>query len=85
VFGTEPTKAELNKAKKDKKKPEEMPKNGIGIIDLATGTVTKIERIKSFQVPEDGSGFIAYLLEARAARQTNCTKGRCKGRRGDDN
>jgi dipeptidyl aminopeptidase/acylaminoacyl peptidase len=64
VFGTEPTKAELTKAKKDKKRPEEMPKNGMSIMDLANGTVTQIERVKSFQVPEDGSGFIAYLFEA---------------------
>ena len=64
VFGTEPTKAELSKAKKDKKKPEEMPKNGLGIMDLSNGKVTNIERVKSFQVPEDGAGFIAYLLEA---------------------
>src|SRR5947207_7959502 len=28
VFSIEPAKAELNKAKKEKKKPEEMPKNG---------------------------------------------------------
>ncbi|HEX5966172.1 MAG TPA: prolyl oligopeptidase family serine peptidase, partial [Pyrinomonadaceae bacterium] len=64
VFGTEPTKAELNKAKKDKKKPEDMPKNGLGIMDLSTGEVTKIEKVKSFRVPEDNGGFIAYLLEA---------------------
>ena len=64
VFGTEPTKAELNKAKKDKKKPEEMPKNGMGIMDLGSGTVVNVERVKNFQVPEDGSGFIAYLMEA---------------------
>ena len=64
VFGTEPTRAELNKAKKEKKKPEEMPKNGLGIIDLSNGAVTQIERVKSFQVPEDAAGFIAYLIEA---------------------
>lgn len=64
VFGTEPTKTELTKAKKDKKRPEEMPKNGLGIMDLATGSVTNIERVKSFQVPEEGAGYIAYLLEA---------------------
>ena len=63
VFGTEPTKAEVNKAKKEKRKPEEMPKNGLGIMDLSTGAVTRIERVKTFRVPEDGSGFIAYLLE----------------------
>ena len=64
VFGTEPTKAELNKAKRDKKRPEEMPKNGVGIMDLTTGSVVKVERVKSFQVPEDGAGYIAYLMEA---------------------
>jgi dipeptidyl aminopeptidase/acylaminoacyl peptidase len=64
VFGTEPDKAELTKAKKQKKKPEEMPKNGLAIMDLANGSVTRIERVKSFQVPEEGAGFIAYLLEA---------------------
>ena len=64
VFSTEPDKAELTKAKKEKKKPEEMPKNGLAIMDLANGSVTRIERVKSFQVPEEGAGFIAYLMEA---------------------
>jgi dipeptidyl aminopeptidase/acylaminoacyl peptidase len=62
VFGTEPAKAELTKAKKEKRKPEEMPKNGLSIMDLSTGTVTSIEKVKAFRVPEDGSGFIAYLF-----------------------
>jgi dipeptidyl aminopeptidase/acylaminoacyl peptidase len=65
VFGIEPTKAELNKAKKEKKKPEEMPKNAMGIMDVSNGQVTRIEKVKNFQIPEDGSGFIAYLLEAK--------------------
>jgi dipeptidyl aminopeptidase/acylaminoacyl peptidase len=64
IFGTEPTKAEVNKAKKEKKKPEDMPRNGLSIMDLSNGTVTRIERVKTFRVPEDGSGFIAYQLEA---------------------
>jgi dipeptidyl aminopeptidase/acylaminoacyl peptidase len=63
LFAIEPTKAEVAKAKKEKRKPEEMPKNGLGIMDLATGTVTRIEKVKMFRVPEDGSGFIVYLLE----------------------
>src|SRR6201991_196248 len=65
LFGTEPTKAELTKAKKEKKKPEEMPKNGLSIMDLSTGTVTRIERVKTFRVPEDRSGFIVYQMEAK--------------------
>ena len=65
LFSVEPAKAEVNKAKKEKKKPEDMPKNALGIIDTSTGQVTRIERVKSFQVPEDGSGFVAYLLEPK--------------------
>jgi dipeptidyl aminopeptidase/acylaminoacyl peptidase len=67
LFGTEPTKADVAKAKKEKKKPEDMPKNGLGIMNLSDGTVTQIERVKSFRVPEDAGGFVAYQLEAEKA------------------
>ena len=58
VFSIEPTKAEVTKAKKEKKKPEDMPKNALGMMDTATGQVTRVERVKSFdpsgdQVTED--------------------------------
>ena len=65
VFQILPAKAETEKAKKEKKKPEEMPKNSMGIMDLASGEVARVERVKSFQVPEEGAGFIAYLLEPK--------------------
>src|SRR6266542_1974927 len=65
VFTIEPAKADVAKAKKEKKKPEEMPKNGLGIMDIATGQVTRVKRVMNFQVPEDGSGYIAYLFEPR--------------------
>jgi dipeptidyl aminopeptidase/acylaminoacyl peptidase len=68
VYSIEPTKAEVAKAKKDKKKPEEMPKNALGIMDVASGQVTRFENVKSFQVPEDGAGFIAYQLESEARK-----------------
>jgi dipeptidyl aminopeptidase/acylaminoacyl peptidase len=65
AFTIEPDKAEVLKARKEKKKPEEMPKNALGLMDLSSGQVTRIEKVKSFQVPEDGAGFIAYLLEPK--------------------
>src|SRR6266404_2943097 len=65
VFQILPTKAETEKAKKEKKKPEEMPKNAMGIMDLSAGGVTRVDRVKSFQAPEEGAGFIAYSLEAK--------------------
>ena len=63
VFTVAPLKAEVDKAKKDKKKPEEQPKSALGIMDLATGQVTTVERVKSFKVPEESGAFVAYLLE----------------------
>jgi dipeptidyl aminopeptidase/acylaminoacyl peptidase len=81
VFTIEPAKAEVAKAKKADSGPAprdgapansaardaNLPKNALGIMDLANGQVARIERVKSFQVPEDGSGFIAYLMEAKPA------------------
>jgi dipeptidyl aminopeptidase/acylaminoacyl peptidase len=63
VFTIAPLKADVDKAKKDKKKAEEQPKNALGIMDLATGQVTTVERVKSFDVGEDAGAFIAYLME----------------------
>ena len=63
VFSVAPLKAEVDKAKKDKKKPEEQPKSALGIMDLATGQVTTVDRVKSFKVPEEFGSSVAYLLE----------------------
>ncbi len=63
VFTIAPTKAEVDKAKKDKKKPEDQPKSGLGIMTLANGQVATVDRVKSFKVPEVSSRWVAYLLE----------------------
>ncbi len=60
-FNIEPNKADILKARRDKKRPEELPKNALGIMELTTGKVTRIEDVKSYQVPEDGTGFVAAL------------------------
>ncbi len=61
VFSTFPPKAITDQAKREKKKAEEMPKNGMVILDLASGRATRVENVKSFQVPEEGAGVMAYL------------------------
>jgi dipeptidyl aminopeptidase/acylaminoacyl peptidase len=63
VFTVAPVKAEVDQAKKDKKKPEEQPKNALGVMDLRTGEVVTVERVKSFKVPEESGTHIAYQLE----------------------
>jgi len=64
VFTIAPVKAEVDKAKKEKKKPEEQPKGGLGILNLASGQVFTAERVKSFKVADESGKFVAYLLEA---------------------
>jgi len=63
AFAIAPLKADVDKAKKDKKKPDEQPKPGLGIMNLATGEVATVDRVKSFKVPEESGAAIAYLLE----------------------
>src|ERR1017187_3558910 len=60
VFSTFPPKAESDKARKDRKPA---PKDGMVIVDLASGTATRVERVKRFAMPEKASGVLVYLKE----------------------
>ncbi|MEW5982639.1 MAG: prolyl oligopeptidase family serine peptidase [Acidobacteriota bacterium] len=68
VFTIVPAKADVDKAKKEKQKPEDQPKNGLGIMNLASGDVFTAERVKSFKVAKDSGRFVAYLLEKPLAK-----------------
>lgn len=47
------------------RKPEEMPKDSLVILTLATGNLNKIPAVKSFQIPELGNDIIAYLSDPK--------------------
>ncbi len=63
VFSTFASKGEIDQAKRDKKKPKDMPKGGLRIVDLESGAVLRVANVKSFQVPSKGDGYLAYLCE----------------------
>ncbi|MCW5941138.1 MAG: S9 family peptidase [Fimbriimonadaceae bacterium] len=63
-----PAKADVDKAKKDKKKPEEMPKNALAILSLTDGEVRTIENVASWSSPRDLAGWIAYRLPTETAK-----------------
>ncbi|MFQ6045678.1 MAG: prolyl oligopeptidase family serine peptidase [Gemmatimonadales bacterium] len=63
VFLIRPELALVREAKKENKKPEDQPKDSLGILDLNTGAVTRIERVRSFELPYEEGGWVAYLLE----------------------
>ncbi len=64
AFSTFPSKADTEKARKDKKPADQMPKDGMVIVDLASGKSNSIDRVKRFAVPEKGGDYLAYQLEA---------------------
>jgi dipeptidyl aminopeptidase/acylaminoacyl peptidase len=59
-----PPAADVFTAKRAKKKPDQMPKYGFGLIALSTGTEARVERVKSYAIAKHGSNWVAYLLEA---------------------
>ena len=61
VAGAFPSKAETDQAKKDHKRADEMPRNGMIIVDLSTLKATRVPDVASFEVPELGASFAAYL------------------------
>ncbi|MFS4417593.1 alpha/beta hydrolase family protein [Maribacter sp. 2307ULW6-5] len=49
--------------KKRKVKKDKLPKDSLGIYHLDRAELTKIGHVKSFKLPKEWSGFIAYQLE----------------------
>lgn len=65
AVGTFPTKSALAQARKEKKKPEEMPKNGLILLELASGKQRSFSAIRSVAFPEEASNVIALHSESR--------------------
>ena len=62
-FKIMPVFQETRQARIKKRKPDEMQKDSLGIVELGRDSVIKISRVKSFKTPEKASGWIAYHLE----------------------
>ncbi len=63
---------ETRKAKIARKKDEEMPKDSLAILRLSDGAIRKVARVKSFQIAENGAGWLAYQLEKEKAARDTC-------------
>jgi dipeptidyl aminopeptidase/acylaminoacyl peptidase len=60
VFSTFPSKADADKARIERKPT---PRDGMVIVSLATGTATRIDRVKRFDMPEKLGGWLPYWKE----------------------
>ncbi len=68
-------------------RPANMPKDSLGILDLASGEIMRVARVKSFKIPVEAGGWIAYLHEAPQPENGDSTAAneRPSGRRGRRN
>ena len=55
-------------ARRGKAKPGDQPMDSLGILNLANGEVFRIERVKSYELPEDAGGWVAFLLDEAASQ-----------------
>lgn len=67
VFRIKPLYKETRDSRIKKKKPEDMPKDSIGIVELGKDAVVKVAKVKSYKTPEKGFGWVAYHKERDAA------------------
>ncbi|MBC7614537.1 MAG: S9 family peptidase [Pedobacter sp.] len=63
AFAIKPWYKDTRMAKIKKKKPDDMTKDTLGIVNLTSLVVTKIPRVKSFKFPENGVALLAYHIE----------------------
>ncbi len=74
VASTYPRKEEMDKARKERRRAGDMPKRGLLLLKLSQSAVTRIDRVKNFQVPSRGGAWLAYLKEAPPAPAANQAK-----------
>ncbi len=63
VFRIKPYFKDVRDARIKKKSPDQSPKDSLGIIAFGKDSVLKIPRVKSYKLPEKGSGWLAYHLD----------------------
>lgn len=67
VFEIKPFDDTITAQRRRKVKKDDLPKDSLAILELATGKVTKVADIQSFQLPENWGGWLAYLKEPESA------------------
>lgn len=63
LFRIKPYQKELREARIKNKKREDFPKDSLGIIELGKEEIKKISKVRSYKVPTDAAGWVAYWME----------------------
>lgn len=63
IFKIKPWYKDIRQAKIKKKKPDEMPKDSLGILEVGKNDIQKFANIKSFKTPKEGAEWVAFEQE----------------------
>ena len=63
VFKIKPLFKDTRDAKIKKKKPDDMPKDSVAIIELGKEEIWKAAKVKNYKTPQKSYGWVAYQLE----------------------
>ncbi len=85
VFRINPEYEKVKEARRIKKKKEELPKDSLGILSLATGELKKWPSLVSFQLPEKGSGWLAFQSEVAGESDSTATKAAKSKKQNEEN
>ena len=66
--------ADMRKAKLKKKKPDEMPKDSLLVLNLSTGKPTKLPNVKSFAFGKDAGSWLAVVQERKDDKEKPAPK-----------
>jgi len=69
VFAIKPRYKDVRQARIKKKKPDQMPKDSLGVYALATGKLTKYANVKTFRLAEEAP-VLAFLAMKPAAKDS---------------
>jgi dipeptidyl aminopeptidase/acylaminoacyl peptidase len=70
VFTLKPMRDSVLQARRDRRRPEQMPRDTLAILSLGSGTITRVPGVRSVRVPEEGGTWIAYQIEREGGTST---------------
>jgi dienelactone hydrolase len=79
LFKIRPLYKDTRDARIKKKRPDDMPKDTLAIVELGKDSIWKTPRVKTYKTPEKESGWVAYHLEKPIERTSSERPARSNG------
>src|SRR5690606_19210245 len=76
IFTLRPGREAVEEARRNRARPADQPRDTLAILDLTTGSITKVARVRSFTIPASGGGWVAYVPEAESTDSAGGAGGR---------